>query len=111
MLFLRSSCKKNLHSIAHLILTVLTEAIGLNRRYEDKMIKLRDKCNVVESEIESLRTILRKMRRECQKNEDVTSKLKDDYVRMRTVVCRLLDHIKSSKQEIEDYKIKNKDAH
>lgn len=105
LFFVHQDAQKNLHSFSHLILTVLTEAIGLNRRYEDKMIKLRDTCNVVESEIESLRTILRKMRRECQKNEDVTSKLKDDYVRMRTVVCRLLDHIKSSKQEIEAQKV------
>ena len=58
---------------------MLTEAISISRKYEDKMIKMRNKYDSVELEIESLRGILRKLRKECLNNDEIVSSLKDDF--------------------------------
>ena len=80
---------------------MLTDAIGVNPNYEDKMIKMREKYDSVELNIDSIQCILRKMRRECLCNNDVISKLNDDHVKMSTFVNRLFDELRASKDEIQ----------
>ncbi|KAL7552805.1 hypothetical protein ACHAWF_016061 [Thalassiosira exigua] len=79
---------------------MLTDAISVNRKYEDKMLKMREGFDAVEPAIDSLRFILRKMRRDCLSNNDEISKLKVDFQQMRMLVARILDDLRASRETI-----------
>jgi len=80
---------------------MLTDAISLNRKYEDKMTIMREKYETVELQHDSIKTILRKMRRDSVDNNTLTSQLKDDYTKMKSLTNQLLSDIKSAKEEIQ----------
>ena len=84
---------------------MLTEAISINRKYEDKMIKMREKYDSVELKIESLRGVLRKLRKECLNNDEIVSNMKDDFNIMKNLANRLLVNISKMKQEIQLLKV------
>lgn len=84
---------------------MLTEAISINRKYEDKMIKMREKYDSVELKIESLRGVLRKLRKECLNNDEIVSNMKDDFNIMKNLANRLLADISKMKQEIQLLKV------
>ena len=71
-----------------------------NRQYEDKMLKMQAKYGTVEQNVDSVRCVLRKMRRECLNNNDIISMLKDDQGKMNTYVNRLVAELKASKEVI-----------
>ena len=77
-----------------------SESLRLNRLYEDKMTKMRAKCESVESEIELIRGLLRKLRREARDNNDTIAALKADHTTLRTLANRLLSDWGSSKKRI-----------
>lgn len=95
-------CCHNSLTITHRELEqMLTEAIAVNRTYEEKMINIRDKYDYVEPKIDAIRGILRKTLRESLHNKETISQLKVDYEKVRTVANRLLDEARVSKEKIQ----------
>ena len=80
---------------------MLTEALVHTRKYEDKLIKMQEKYDLVEPKIDSLRHSLRKTRRECLDNNDIISKLKIDFSRCRTATMQSLVELKMSREKVE----------
>ena len=81
---------------------MLTEAIAVNRKYEEKMIRMREKYDCIEPKIDSIRCMVRKTLRESLKDNETMSKLKVDYEKIRTISFRLLDQARASKTKIQN---------
>jgi len=69
------------------------------------MLKMQEKYCTLEQNIDSLRCILRKMRRECVTNDDIMSMLKDDHGKMITNVNRLVAELNASKEVIRTQQV------
>jgi len=80
---------------------MLTEAITVNRKYEDNIVKMKEKYDRVEPVIDSIRCVLRKSRRDCVENNDTTSKLRVEYEKLSLVINKLLDKLRTSKEKIQ----------
>lgn len=80
---------------------LLEDSIGLNRRYEQKMTIMRNRHENAEKILEVIRGILRKLRKECHDNNDSTTKLRDDFIRLRSVTERLLRELITEKETIQ----------
>jgi len=80
---------------------ILTDAISSNRKYEDKMTIMREKYETIEPQLDSIKSILRKMRRDSVDNNTLTSQLKDDYTKMKALTNRLMSDINGAKEEIQ----------
>jgi len=83
---------------------MLTEAISVNRKYDDKMIKMRENYDCVEPKIDSIRCVLRKIRRECIGSHDTIFKLKGDYKILCEIANKILDELRVSKDTIRTQK-------
>ncbi|KAL7511251.1 hypothetical protein ACHAXN_008354 [Cyclotella atomus] len=79
---------------------LLTEAIKLNRWYEDKMRIMRDKHENAEQILEDTRCTLRKLRKDCHDNNSTTVKLRIDYDKLRPATEKLLQELAASREEI-----------
>ncbi|KAL3794930.1 hypothetical protein HJC23_004307 [Cyclotella cryptica] len=80
---------------------LLTNAVGVNRRYEEKMTTIRNKHENAEQILEVVRGTMRNLRKDCQNNKDMTTKLHDDFFRLRTVTERLLQELRMTKETIQ----------
>jgi chromosome segregation ATPase len=80
---------------------LLTDSIGLNRRYEERMTIMRSRHENAEKILEVIRGTLRKLRKECHNNNDTTTKLHGDFSRLRSVTERLLRELGTTKETIQ----------
>ena len=78
-----------------------TEAISVNRSYEKKNIKLRERHDSLVPMIDSIRRSLRKLRKDCHDNNNTTSQLREDYYKLRNVTERLLNKLRTCKDQIQ----------
>jgi len=69
---------------------LLTTAIGTNRDYECKMLKICEKHEFVEPQIASLRSSLRKLRTDCSTDQMTIRHLLDNFDNLLPVVQKLL---------------------
>jgi chromosome segregation ATPase len=79
---------------------LLTDSISLNRQYEGKMARTREKQEVIDQMLEETRRIVRKARKECTVNNDITSQLKEDYFKLRLATLRLLEELRVHKEMV-----------
>ena len=79
---------------------LLTETIKVNRRYEEKMRIIRNKYENAEEALDQSRGVLRKLRKDCQHNRDISTKLFDDFSKLRPVTERLLQELANKRLEI-----------
>jgi hypothetical protein len=79
---------------------LLTDADRVNRKYERRMINMREMNEAIQRTVDSLRLSLHKTRRDYYlHSNEITAMLKDDYKRIRTLADRLVDELKESKME------------
>ena len=79
---------------------LLTESIKVNRRYEEKMRIMRDKYENAEEFLDQTRGVLRKLRKDCKHDKDISAKLFCDFNELRSVTERLLRELAAAKSEI-----------
>ena len=79
---------------------LLTEAIKVNRWYEGKMRVMRDKYEDAEQILEETRGAMRKLKKDCYNNNDITIKLREDFSKLHPATERLLRALANARQRI-----------
>jgi chromosome segregation ATPase len=80
---------------------LLTDAIAVNRRYEERMRFIIDKGEHSEQMLDAMRSSLRKLRKDCNDNKDTTTKLHNDFCRLRSATETLLHELRTARQRIQ----------
>jgi hypothetical protein len=84
----------------------LSAATSVNRKYEEKMIKLQEKYALgVVPLLMSTQELLLNVRKEFITGENTFSKLREDFLKLRGVTVRLLEALKVSREKIHSLKI------
>jgi uncharacterized protein YoxC len=79
---------------------LLTEAIKLNRWYEEKLRVMRDKHENAEQIVEETRCTLWKLRKDCQDNNSATVELRIDFEKLRPATEKLIHELATARKEI-----------
>ncbi len=87
------------------IARTLTDAVTVNRKYEEKIIKVHEMKVDIQSMVDCLRVGLHQIRNDCLRNNEVTATLNDDYKQIQTLAYRLVDELHSSKKELSAQKV------
>lgn len=77
-----------------------------NSKYNEVMLRMHEKYGNVEAMLDSIRCNQRKLRTECQSNNDIIQMLREDQLSMNTCVNRLLTELNESKVLIRDIQAK-----
>jgi hypothetical protein len=77
-----------------------------NSKYDELLLRMHEKYGNVEAMLDSIRCNQRKLRTECQSNNDIILLLREDQCIMNTCVNRLLIELNESKALIRDKQAK-----
>lgn len=77
-----------------------------NSKYDEVMLRMHEKYGNVEAILDCIRCNQRKLRTECQSNDDIIQMLRKDQFSMNTCVHQLLIELKESKLLIHDVRAK-----
>ncbi len=79
----------------------LTEAQNVNHRYESKLVKLQQKCVLgIKPMLLSTQDLLAHIRKEYSNGDNALHKLREDFMKLRTVTGNLVSLLQASRDQI-----------